>query len=154
MDDLNNFSKIIYNILQLICYKIYLYSQYLKYDYPEIYNILYYIIIIYIIYKVIQFTIKWIYTTIKSIIKGLIILYIIYIIINIILLFDENSNSNSNFDFEDQIVLITNQLIQQFQYSYKFFKLLLTAFYNMFMQYNHLNNINFNYNEYFDFLNI
>lgn len=153
MEDLNDFSKIIFNVLQLICYKIYLYSQFLKYDYPEIYNLLYYIIIIYFIFKLIQFKIKWIYSTIKSIVKGLIIFYIIYIIINIILLLDENSNSNSNFEFQDQIILITNQLIQQIEYSYKFLKLILITFYNMFMQYNHLNNINFNYNEYFDFLN-
>lgn len=139
MEESDTLANSIFVILRLIAYRTYLASQYVKSNYPEVYSILSYILLAYIAYKIIRLTISSLYSTFRSIVKGLVIAYVLYMVVSIILVLDEtgkvNGGNGADIDLESQIILMTSNLIQQLQSTYRLIRILSVALYKMIQRY-------------------
>lgn len=126
-------------MLRLVVYNTYQASQYLKLNYPEAYSVLSYVIMVLVAYRVVRFTIRSLYSTFRSILKGVVLAYLVYMLVSVVLVLDESRNSPSGeLDLESQLVLITSNLVQQLQSTYRLLRIFSVAVYRLAKRYSQL----------------
>jgi hypothetical protein len=94
-------------LIQEIIYYFRLFST----NYPQVYDTIFLVVSIVVLYKLIRFTISTILGIVKTLLKWIVVLYTFYIIYAVVSNIDLNSNGNSNPLEIDQVVIVATKTL-------------------------------------------